>query len=311
MSLLNCNISSLTPYVPSSNMPWNVKRIQHLFRRLGFGANPVKISQALSLQPDALIDQLLNEAINLPTSPAPFWANWTISKYTDPNEYIAQNIEWTVQWSKEMLTQGVREKMALFWHNHFVTELDKYRCPSWQYEYHKILQGYAFGNFKDFVKAIGRTPAMLVYLNGVQNTRFEPNENYARELYELFTLGRDNGYTQQDIQETARALTGWNGFTELCAPITFVNAFFDNGQKSIFGRTGNWNYDTLHDVLFEQRANQIATFVCTKIYRAFVSPTVDETSLRNWQLLSNPIILNFYLCFANYLKANTSSMTTS
>jgi uncharacterized protein (DUF1800 family) len=117
---------------------------------------------------------------------------------------------------------------------------------------------------------------MLIYLNGVQNTRINPNENYARELFELFTLGRDNGYTQADIEDAARALTGWNGFTSACAPIGYVSFLHDPGSKTIFGQTGNWDYDGLHEVLFTQRAQEIATYICGKIYRHFVHPLAPD-----------------------------------
>jgi uncharacterized protein (DUF1800 family) len=170
------------------------------------------------------------------------------------------------------------EKLALFWHNHFVTRNEDYGCPSYLYQYHKLLQQYALGNFKTFVKEIGKTPAMLVFLNGVQNTRFNPNENYARELYELFTLGRDNGYTQQDIVQTAKALTGWNSLenNQYCGRINFFPALHDPAQKTIFGKTNTYNYDTLHDLLFAERAVQISEYICGKLYRYFVSPQVDE-----------------------------------
>ncbi|MEL6718402.1 MAG: DUF1800 domain-containing protein [Bacteroidota bacterium] len=277
MGILNCTTSGMATYVPSQTIPWNKNRVQHLFRRMGFGLPPNLIETALAMSPESLVDLLIDEAIALPLSTPPEWADWPISRYGEPQEYIQQAISWAVQWTGDMLKNGFREKMTLFWHNHFVTELETYRCPSWQYQYHKVLQENALGNFKRFVVEIGKTPAMLVYLNGVQSTRREPNENYARELYELFTLGRDNGYTQQDIEETSRALTGWNSVTELCAPIQFFPLSHDSGRKTIFGRTGNWGYEDVHDLLFEERANEIATFICTKIYRHFVSPNIEES----------------------------------
>ena len=117
---------------------------------------------------------------------------------------------------------------------------------------------------------------MLVYLNGLQNRAGVPNENYARELYELFTLGADNGYTQQDIVETARALTGYTLVLVGCGDIYFNPFQWDNGTKSIFGQTGNWGYDDVVNILFEQRPNEIADFICRKLYRFFVHPEVDE-----------------------------------
>lgn len=276
MSMINCTTAGMDTYVPSDAMPWDKRRVQHLFRRMGFGLAPDKIELALSMSPTDLVDMIIDDAINLPLPSPPEWSNWEFSRYELPSEYIEQSIAWAMQWVRDMLKNGFREKMALFWHNHFVTQIDTYRCPSWQYQYHKLLQEYALGNFKTFVHEIGRTPAMLVYLNGVQSTRREPNENYARELYELFTLGRDNGYTQEDITETARALTGWNEITELCTPIEFSSISYDGRIKTIFGQTGRWGYDDVHDILFEQRPDEIATHICTKLYRHFVSPNVDE-----------------------------------
>ncbi|MBK9488362.1 MAG: DUF1800 domain-containing protein [Haliscomenobacter sp.] len=277
-TIVNCAVGTLTAYSPNPVKPWDQSRVQHLYRRMGFGITPAEIKAALKRSPSELVDALVTEAMNMPLPPAPAWANLEYKDYKNFDQEIGpQYIEWTTRWMRDMYKNGFREKLALFWHNHFVTQGETYVCPSYLYAYHKILQQNCLGDFKAFVKAIGTTPAMLIYLNGVQNNRFSPNENYARELYELFTLGRDNGYTQQDIVETARALTGWNGFTAICAPIGYNPVFFDSGNKTIFGKTAAYNYDTLHDLLFQERAEQISTHICRKIYRHFVHPEVDET----------------------------------
>ena len=187
----NCAIGTIDIYVPSAEKPWDKRRALHLYRRMGFGATPEQIENALTQNPADLIDDIINEAMELPLSPEPEWAYWTLDDYENPDEQQnEQLVEWIVQWMNDMMNNGFREKVALFWHNHFVTKIDAYQCPSWMYQYHKILQENALGNFKDFLLAIGTTPAMLVFLNGIQNTNFEPNENYARELYELFSLGQ-------------------------------------------------------------------------------------------------------------------------
>ena len=115
----------------------------------------------------------------------------------------------------------------------------------------------------------------MLYLNGFENTNNDPNENYARELYELFTLGEGIGYTQEDITETARALTGYNHWSEPGADIYFDASTFDSGSKTIFGQTGNWGYDDVIDNLFDQRGSEVATHICSKLYRFFVSPDID------------------------------------
>jgi len=276
MTNTNCATGTIAPFAPSSEMPWNRERALHLFRRMGFGASPNEIEAALQKSPTALVDEIIDEAINLPLPDEPEWSDWALSDYQDIEVGVEQVRVWKNQWFDDMIKKGFREKLALFWSNHFVTQLEVYNCPSYMYQYHKLLQQHALGDFKEFVKAIGKTPAMLIFLNGVQNTRFEPNENYARELYELFTLGRDNGYTQQDISETAKALTGNNGFTEACAPIGYVSNFHDDSMKTIFDDTAQHDYDSVHDLLFEKRANEIATYICSKIYRHFVNPQVDD-----------------------------------
>ena len=281
MTTTNCATGTLTPFVPDVDRPWDRRRVQHLFRRMGFGADLSQVESALAKSPSELVDTLIDEALVLPLSEEPEWAYWTVMDYTNFDEQANQQVnQWTTNWMTGMLNNGFRDKLSLLWHNHFVTQLDAYFCPSYLYQYHRILEQYALGDFKQFVLEIGKTPAMLFFLNGAQNSKAEPNENYARELYELFTLGLDNGYTQSDIEETARALTGWNPQPDLhgeCGPVPFVPSRFDDGLKTIFGQTGHWGYTEVHNLLFSQRPAEVAEHICRKIYRAFVNPCIDET----------------------------------
>ncbi len=273
VDLLNCATGTLEPYTGT----WSKRQVMHLHRRMGFGLKPDQIQEALGKPPSQVVDELIDEALAMPLAPEPEWGYWTIDDYDDIiTQRFEQINDWIVRWLRDMYNNGLREKLALFWHNHFVTSLVSYQCPSHMYQYHKLLQQYALGNFKALTTEMGKTPAMLVYLNGVENNRFSPNENYARELYELFTLGADNGYTQEDIEETARALTGWNGYFTACGSIDFLPTLFDGGQKTIFGQTGNWGYEEVHDILFAERAQQVAEHICGKLYRFFVHPETDE-----------------------------------
>ncbi len=291
MSTAACDLTTgLAPYSPNAENPWNEERIKHLYMRMSFGADHNTIQQALANQPNTLVNSIINQGRNAPKAAAPPWANWALSQYSDFQTQLQEQVlSWALVWMNDMLTNSFRGKLTVFWHNHFVTKLEAYACPSYMYQYYSLLENHVFGNFKTFVKEIGKTPAMLLFLNGVQNTRFEPNENYARELLELFTLGRDNGYTQQDIAGAARALTGWNGFTELCAPIGFVPLLHDPGAKTIFGKTGNYTYDGLHDLLFQERGTEIARHICGKLYEWFVSPERDEEFINELaeELLAN------------------------
>jgi uncharacterized protein (DUF1800 family) len=295
MPVLACDLAPLVPFGPTTDSPWDQSAALHLFRRLGYGLAPVDVPGILSQNPVNLIVSRLRAAAALPNMARPSWYNFTLSDYSDQQELVDQIFEWNSAWVNDMRDNALRAKMGLFWSNHFVTQREVYNCPSWMWEYHDILQTHAFGDFREFVRAIGKTPAMLVYLNGVQNTRFEPNENFARELFELFTLGENNNYTQADIVDAARALTGWNGFTEACAPINFLPTTHDPGMKTIFGQTAAFDYDSLIDLIFTERAVECSTHICRKLYVHFVSPEVDEaivtqlaSSFRqnNWNLLS-------------------------
>jgi uncharacterized protein (DUF1800 family) len=277
MMLFDCELTTgLEAYEPGAEAPWNEQRIRHVYRRLGFGASKEMVENAKSLTPSALIDQIIEDAESAQRPDEPVWSEWAIGNYTDfQTESRLQVIAWALTTMADMINNPLRGRLNLFWHNHFVTRLEAYACPSWLYSYWKVLDDHALGNFKNFTTEIGRTPAMLVFLNGVQNTRFQPNENYARELFELFTLGRDQGYTQQDITNAARALTGYNGFSQLCAPIGFVELLHDPGPKTIFGQTANFNYDSLHDLIFTVRRNEVAIHIATKLYKEFISPEID------------------------------------
>lgn len=294
MPVLACDLAPFIPFAPDADSPWDQSAALHLHRRLGYGLAPTEVPSVLSQNPVNYTLTELRAAAALANIPRPIWWDFSLSDYSSQQELVDQVFEWNSAWVNDMRDNPWRSKMVLFWHNHFVTQREVYNCPSWMWEYHDILQTYAFGDFREFVRAIGKTPAMLVYLNGVQSTRFEPNENYARELFELFTLGQGNNYTQNDIVNAARALTGWNGFTEACAPITFVPAFHDPGQKTIFGQSAAFDYDGLVDLIFTERALECSTYICRKLYRHFVSPEVDESVVtqlantfrqNNWNLL--------------------------
>lgn len=277
----NCNTSDLSPFVPSTQNEWNEQKAEHLYRRVAYGAKKSEVISAVANNPSDLVNSLIDNAIALPPTTAPEWAYWNLSDYlsqtTNPSRLNNENRRaWSIQMVKDLLSDGLRGRMTLFWHNHFVTEISIYKSATYQFEYYNTIQQYCLGDFKEFVRKIGLTSAMLVYLNGFQNTDTKPNENYARELYELFTLGVDNGYTQNDIVETSKALTGYNSRADRYSPITFNPNKFNYENKVIFGRSGGWDYDDVIDILFEEKAPLIAKFICTKLYKYFVSPVVNE-----------------------------------
>jgi uncharacterized protein (DUF1800 family) len=283
-------------YTGTAANPWDIKKVRHTLRRLGYGLNQAQEAIALTQVPDVFIENYINTAANYAVTPAPSWAFWGRSDYTNFNtERNAQVQEWYIQVFNDTLNLNLRARMTLFWHNHFVTKLENYNAPSWMYQYYNLLQTHALGNFKTLVKEMGKNESMLVFLNGVLNNKFSPNENYARELLELFTLGENNNYTQTDIVEAARALTGYNNYTEIGAPIGFQQNRFDDTSKTILGAAANFNHDTLIDHLFAVRAPEISDFIVKKIYSTFVSPElpaqsiIDQLALTfrnaNWEVL--------------------------
>ncbi|GAB5564831.1 MAG: DUF1800 domain-containing protein [Winogradskyella sp.] len=169
--------------------------------------------------------------------------------------------------SKETL----RERMALFWANHFVCQ-DK--NPKHILQYNNTLRSHALGDFRAFVKAISKEAAMLKYLNGKQNRKRKPNENFARELMELFTLG-EGFYTELDIKESARAFTGYNHNFE--GSFVFKKLQHDYGFKTFLNRTGRFNGDDIIDIILENK--QCARFISDKIYRYFVNPKPNITHI--------------------------------
>lgn len=291
----SCITSSLQPYVPTTENPWNDTRVRHAFRRIGYDASKSMVANALTVSPGLFIDQLINESLNAPNWPTPVWAAYTLDDYNNlgldfDEQTQANQLELMKAVIGQMQTTGLKGRLNLFWSNHFVTQLENYYASNYLYEYYQTLETHALGNFEDFVRAIGKTSAMLIYLNGAENTSFSPNENYARELYELFTLGVDNGYTQQDIVETAKALTGYNHWESWTYPIYFDSSTFNDSDKTIFGQTGNWDYDDVIDILFQEKAPLIAHHICKKIYTYFVSATVNEDIVT---AMANQFVLDF------------------
>jgi hypothetical protein len=261
----------LEPFVASADAPWNERRAAHLVRRLAFGASVPDLTEALGRSPSDAVDYFVDQALSRPLPDTPSW-------YDSHPSGGQQNIDWVYEWVEgwyaEMRVGGLREKMTLFWHDHFATEVNTYRLAPYAYQYVTHLRTHALGNFRTLLDGVGKLPAMLIYLDGVSNTAGDPNENYARELYELFTMGIGH-YSQQDVAETARALTGWRIDEGTLSP-TFDAARHDATPKTIFGQTGNWGYDDVLDLVFAQRAQETARRLCRKLYEWFVYGVAND-----------------------------------
>lgn len=178
-----------------------------------------------------------------------------------------------ITWLDKMINSEaqLREKMSLFWHGHFACRVIN---SFFQQELLHTIRTNALGNFGDLLKAVSKSPSMLQFLNNQQNKKSHPNENFAREVMELFTMGRGN-YTENDIKEAARAFTGW-GFN-LQGEFVFRRQQHDTGNKTFLGKTGNFDGDDILKILLEQQ--QTATYISRKLYKYLVNDEVDETKV--------------------------------
>jgi hypothetical protein len=309
------------PYLDPFSGTWTAREARHLLRRTTFGPSPAMVEEALNLGLNDTVDLLL-ESGPLPDPPVKSIPDGTgRSELDDPGALYGETwvnadpfpnvsppmyrnrilrsrskslYSWTVL---QMLYSGIslREKMALFWHNHFV--VGDATIPHREYLYYSLLREYALGNFRELTKKMTLDTSMLIYLSGTENTRQAPNENYSRELLELFTLGKGplagpgdyTHYTEEDVIEMAKVLTGWR-----VTPVGNANtleAQFDIqrhtlGDKTLshrFGNAkiqenGNKEYSDLIDVIFEH--DECAKFITRKIYAWFVhheiTPEVEE-----------------------------------
>ena len=273
----NCVTSTLAPYLPAAG-DWTSAKVAHLYRSFGYGADYDTIQSGLLISPTNLVNQLINEAVNSPQPESYYWSEYTSEDYgEDSDDEQRDNFgQLKYDWTERGFTSPFQQKMTIFWHDHFATEEDVYRCNRYAWRYYKLIHEMAFGNFRSFVEQMGLTEAMLVYLDGNDNRVGAPNENYARELLELFTMGENNGYSQTDIEETAKALTGWRVKRNQCTEAYFQENRFDESVKTIFGQSGNFGYDDVHELIFTLRKTQVAKYICMKLYRQFVYRDADE-----------------------------------
>jgi uncharacterized protein (DUF1800 family) len=299
----------LQPYAGS----WTRPQVIHLLKRTMFGASNADINHFLAKGMNASVDELLTPGTP-PAPPLKHYANAAATPATDPDMFLATGMTWvdtntsdgTVQsnritsfrswWMGLLLGQerSIREKMTLFWHNHFATEINDIGNARYAYRHHSLLRAGCLGNVKALVRAVTLDPAMLVYLNGQLNTRTAPDENYARELQELFTLGKENNpnYTEDDVKAAARILTGWrndgarnSSYFDTARHDPNDKAFSSfYGNRVIKGRTGatagEAELDDLLDMVFSKQV-EVSRYIVTRLYRWFVYYEIDAATRAN------------------------------
>jgi uncharacterized protein (DUF1800 family) len=252
------------PYEPDAKRPWDRRLAAHLFRRAGFGATSAELDDAVKAGPAATIDKLFAAAAAPATGPSPFAKEMSGLGQAMMNTGNPQQL--SAWWLYRMVGTPAQllEKATLFWHGHFATSAAKVTESRLMMEQNELLRRLALGPFEDMVQAISRDPAMLIYLDSTTNRRIRPNENYARELMELFCLGVDQ-YTETDIKQIARAFTGWEVRRDRFEFVAFQH---DTGQKTFLGRTGNFNGDDAVRIILDQPA--AVHFIAGKLARYFV-----------------------------------------
>lgn len=297
------------PSLKSFSGQWDESTARHLLRRTQFGVKLAELKTVRDLGLTASLDILLNDQLPQPLPPI---KEYNPTNATVPDTLIAGGQTWvndpatdgTVNslrrasfkkwWVGQMLNQQIslREKMTLFWHNHFATESVDIGNAQYLYKHHSLLRKNALGNFKNLVREITTDSAMLVYLNGQNNNKTAPDENYAREIQELFVIGKGKnaGFNEADVKAAARVLTGWrNNAAE-------IKSFFDTNRhdindkqfsefyknKKIIGRTGAdagaVELGEMIDMLFE--TDEVALYLCRRLYVWFIhyqiTPEIEE-----------------------------------
>lgn len=301
--------TGLNPYAG----PWTVNEVVHLLKRTMFGAKKSDIDFFLPLGMNAAVDALLNVPATVPAPPVkgytnedinpadpdyalPMGATWVNTHSGDGQANYNRIISWKAWWVERMINQerNIGEKMNLFWHNHFATETGVYKSGIYAYRHYLLLKAHALGNFKTLVRGVTIDLAMLNYLNGFLSYKDAPDENYARELQELFTLGKENNpnYTEHDVITAARVLTGWC-INEDTDEVYFDINRHDTGSKTfssfyngttIAGRSdanaGATELDDLLNMIFNKSV-EVSEFMVRKLYRFFVYYTIDANTETN------------------------------
>lgn len=282
--------------LPSYSGHWTEKQLRHLLVRTLFGVTQADIAYFKGKSLPECIDILLrplSEPIpsvfrsvddhDLPAGVSAVRADY------DPKKEFDRTLFQKADWVGQMMNpqRNIREKMVLFWHNHFVVQFNTVLDSRYEYIYIRTLRKHATGNFKSLLNEITTTPAMLVYLNGNLNNKTNSNENYGRELQELFTIGKgpNSHYTETDVKAAAKVLTGWKDDKRKITSYFDPNAhntadkkfseFYDNHViKGRSGSDGSKETQELIDMISSR--DEVSKFLCRKLYRWFVHHHIDE-----------------------------------
>ncbi|NEW07166.1 DUF1800 domain-containing protein [Paenibacillus sp. SYP-B3998] len=258
---------------------WTEREVIHLLNRAAFGASNLEIKACLSYGKKETVRRLVS---GIPLT-EPSDALIDISQLKADNKELDGDLlaDQQLYWLYRMIhtSTPLIEKMTLFWHSHFTTSISKVHLMPLMVRQNNLFRKHALGSFRDLLQAVSIDPAMMIWLDAGFNRKGSPNENYAREVMELFTLGRGH-YTEQDVKEVARSLTGW-GYDRNTDFVSFDRQQHDEGVKQVLGKKSNLNTASVIDVLLSQK--EFYSFLARKLLQAFVhaAPSqawIDRTS---------------------------------
>ena len=270
--------------------PMGYDDARHLLARTGFGPTDAEVRRFAAMTREQAVVEILRDTRTQAVTAPPAWAleggplraprgesATEEERRAFRQQNIRQGIELRAWWVQEMLAtpSPLTERMTLFWHNHFVSSQQKVRFARLMYAQNATLRAHALGSFATLLHAASKEPAMLVYLDVAQSRRGQPNENFAREVMELFTLG-EGQYTEQDVKEAARAFTGWSVDRE-SGQYLFRRGLHDPGVKTVLGRAGRFDGDAVLDVVLARP--QVSEYITAKLWREFVGSEPDAAEV--------------------------------
>jgi uncharacterized protein (DUF1800 family) len=296
--------------LPQAGKTWTIFEAAHLLNRAGFGGDSLEIKTFHALGRENAVDSLIAPTEPIDAFPLPEWARpeqaikdhhssfekrraAQKARRADPSTSAEKKFRETLReiqkttqahalesqawWFQRMLKTRapLREKMTLFWHDHFATSLQKVKQPALLIQQNELFRKNACGSFKDITQQILLDPAMMLYLDTQGSKKGKPNENFAREIMELFTLGEGN-YTELDVRDAARAFTGYQ-LNRSSGKVTHNKRQWDEGKKTIFGKTGHFTGTDVINLIFEKK--ETARFMARKIWEFFVYAEPTESAI--------------------------------
>jgi hypothetical protein len=313
---------------PLPGREWNYAKARHLLWRAGFGGSPDEVARLHAMGLHGAVDYLVDYQklpgpnthvdVRLPERSTPYENRLTAAERSKlENERTSRRFaqlnlmrQW---WLRRMVEtqRPLEEKLTLLWHGHFAVSFQKNEIPYLMYRQNQLFRDYAAANYSGLLRGIAQDPAMIAYLDNQTNFKGAGNENLGREILELFSMGEGQGYSEQDLREASRALTGYS-YEHATGQFKFIATRHDEAAKKIFDQSGNWGGDDLVDLILKQPAT--ARFVSTKLYRFFVSDspakeTIDKMTgvMRLCRYELAPVLRNLFLSEEFYTPAAMES----